>query len=163
MNNCKKCGKETTNPHFCSKSCSTSYNNSICYKRTRILRLCKKCGKDITCLHKINGHPRRLCDDCLPTINQNVTLGELRGRRKYQKSSVVRDMARRACFSLLQEPKCENCGYRKHVEVCHIRPIKSFDDSTPIGVVNAKDNLVVLCPNCHWELDNSILCLSDFR
>lgn len=49
---------------------------------------------------------------------------------------------------------CAKCGYDKHVEVCHVKPISSFDKSTPLGVVNSKENLLLLCPNCHWEHDN---------
>lgn len=50
--------------------------------------------------------------------------------------------------------KCEKCGYDKHVEVCHIKPIHSFDLETSLEVINDKNNLIILCPNCHWEFDN---------
>lgn len=54
---------------------------------------------------------------------------------------------------------CRNCGYDKHVEICHIRAINTFPDDTPISVVNDLANLVALCPNCHWELDHGLLRL----
>ena len=50
--------------------------------------------------------------------------------------------------------KCSRCPYSKHVEVAHIKAIASFSEDTLLSVVNHPDNLVVLCPNCHWELDN---------
>ena len=49
---------------------------------------------------------------------------------------------------------CEQCGYDKHVEVCHIKPIQSFPSQTAIDIINDISNLIVLCPNCHWEFDN---------
>ena len=47
----------------------------------------------------------------------------------------------------------------KHVELCHIKPIASFKDSALLSEVNSKNNIVQLCPNCHWELDHGILKL----
>jgi len=49
---------------------------------------------------------------------------------------------------------CMNCGYNKHVEVCHIHPISLFPMDAAIDEINDLSNLVLLCPNCHWELDN---------
>jgi len=54
---------------------------------------------------------------------------------------------------------CRVCGYDKHVEVCHIKAIKSFDDSATFSEVNSIHNLVFLCPNCHWEFDKGLLNL----
>lgn len=48
---------------------------------------------------------------------------------------------------------CQYCGYDKHVEVCHIKPIHSFSLDTLISTVNAPENILILCPNCHWEFD----------
>jgi hypothetical protein len=55
--------------------------------------------------------------------------------------------------------RCVNCGYDKHIEVCHRRPVTSFPLDTPISVVNSLDNLLGLCPNCHWEFDHGLLQL----
>jgi hypothetical protein len=55
--------------------------------------------------------------------------------------------------------RCVRCGYDKHIEVCHKRALTSFPPETPILVVNAPDNLVGLCPNCHWEFDHGLLQL----
>ena len=45
--------------------------------------------------------------------------------------------------------------------MCHIKAIKDFDDNTTLGEVNDPKNIVVLCPNHHWEFDNDKLSLSD--
>jgi 5-methylcytosine-specific restriction endonuclease McrA len=53
------------------------------------------------------------------------------------------------------DTKCNICGYSRHIEVCHLKPIKDFavDDIE----VNSLYNLIGLCRNCHWELDNNYL------
>lgn len=63
----------------------------------------------------------------------------------------------------LKISSCQNCGYNKHVEVCHIKPIASYSEDTKLDEINCIDNLVVLCPNCHWELDNGVLELSEVQ
>jgi predicted HNH restriction endonuclease len=55
-----------------------------------------------------------------------------------------------------------------HVEVCHIREINSFPDTAIIKEINDHGNLILLCRNCHWELDHGLLDLplaeeSNFR
>jgi 5-methylcytosine-specific restriction endonuclease McrA len=84
---------------------------------------------------------------------------QLREASKYQVNAQVRDLAR-DIFALANLPRvCRNCGYDKHVEICHIRSISSFPDDIPIPVVNDLSNLVALCPNCHWEFDHGLLAL----
>ena len=51
------------------------------------------------------------------------------------------------------------CGYDKHVECCHIKAVSDFPDTALLGEVNAPGNLVLLCRNCHWELDHGLLVL----
>ncbi len=55
--------------------------------------------------------------------------------------------------------KCENCGYSKHIEICHIKAIKEFSEQTTIKEINDRKNIIGLCPNCHWEFDNGLLVL----
>jgi hypothetical protein len=50
--------------------------------------------------------------------------------------------------------ECEKCGYNKHVELCHISSIASFPNSALLLEINGQGNIIFLCPNCHWELDN---------
>lgn len=59
--------------------------------------------------------------------------------------------------------QCEVCSYSKHVEVCHIRPISTFPVESQLKDINSKDNLVGLCPNCHWEFDHSLLGFPEFK
>jgi predicted restriction endonuclease len=71
----------------------------------------------------------------------------------------IRQMARRL-FDRSGKPKrCAVCGYDKHVEICHIKGIQDFDENDTISAVNNMNNLIALCANCHWELDNGLLKL----
>lgn len=55
------------------------------------------------------------------------------------------------------KPKiCSVCGYDKHVEICHIKPVSSYNVET-ILEINDISNLIALCPNHHWEFDKGIL------
>ena len=151
---CPECGQETTNPKFCSSSCAAKYNNRAHPKRKAAQRFCKHCGTPIPA-------KRTTCDHCNPSYVDwaQRTLGDIRQTAKYQAHAEIRDNARSA-FERANLPRaCRNCGYDKHVEICHIRAINSFPDDTPIAVINALDNLVALCPNCHWEFDHGLLKL----
>jgi len=66
----------------------------------------------------------------------------------------IRQHARQQTSS--RQQKCEECGYKKHVETCHIKPICEFSDDDLLSDVNAPSNLKLLCPNCHWEYDDKI-------
>lgn len=65
----------------------------------------------------------------------------------------IRSQAR-AIAKKLRMDKCCKCGYDKHVEIAHIKPISSFSLDSKIEEINSPENLLALCPNCHWEMDN---------
>lgn len=69
----------------------------------------------------------------------------------------IRDHAKRVMREELKNAVCARCGYSNHVEICHLKPIRDFDPDDLLIKVNEKSNLVLLCPNCHWELDNHFL------
>lgn len=85
----------------------------------------------------------------------DMTLAEAKYTKHHKSSAwnLVRARARAAS----PESPCQNCGYDKHTEVCHIKDISTFSEDTLISVVNSPDNLVRLCPNCHWEFDHGRL------
>jgi heterodisulfide reductase subunit B len=37
-----------------------------------------------------------------------------------------------------------------------VKAITSFDLDTSLKIVNGSDNVVTLCPNCRWKLDNGL-------
>ena len=152
--NCACCSKPTNNPRFCSKSCSAKVTNREYAKRKMKERLCKKCGCTLD-YDKI----RKVCDACL--IPEDKTI-EQAIYTKHHKSSAFALIRTRARSVTKDRPQtCVNCGYDKHVEVCHIKPISSYSLDTLVSIVNSPNNLVLLCPNCHWEYDKGRLALSN--
>ena len=86
-------------------------------------------------------------------MSSNTTIKDLlrNGTNRY---TLIRKRARQECEKLGRLNKCQKCQYTLHVEVAHIKPIKEFTIDTLISVVNDQSNLLILCPNCHWEHDN---------
>lgn len=142
--NCKKPFEKTikeikrgkNNNHFCSRHCSTIYNN-INYPKRKPEGKCCYCKIAIT-------KSKKYCDQCT-----NNTL--IKKHKYYQ--TTIRTNAR-ALAKSLGWTSCKHCGYDKHIEICHIKPIKDFSEDSLISEVNHIDNLLPLCPNCHWEFDN---------
>ena len=53
---------------------------------------------------------------------------------------------------------------KQHYEVCHIKGISDHGLDTTIGEINDIHNLIALCPNCHWEMDNGLLeCKEEWK
>lgn len=151
--NCKTCNKQIVeNRKYCSKSCAAITNNKV-PKRKR-LRLCV-CGNGVKSNYKF-------CEACVIDGKHlrggvplhNKTIKEACTRVGANKFDNIRKHSLRAAKPLGRS--CQKCGYSKHVEVCHKTPISKFPDSTLISVVNNINNLLVLCPNCHWEFDNVV-------
>lgn len=154
MINCFQCDQPTDNPRFCSRSCAAVYNNKLKPKRARS-NSCKSCGCSIR-----SGFT--YCTPCWSGVSEpeDMTLGGAVYSKGHRSSAyaLVRSRARSA---VRDRPRvCTSCGYDKHVEVCHIKPIRSFSDCTMLSVINSQDNLLLLCPNCHWEFDHQSLALS---
>lgn len=156
MNKCLKCKTETSNPKFCSKSCSNSLNNSLNPKIKLKIIFCKTCNKRIK-RNSYRDKRRKYCSDkCNPFIIDwaNFNYKDITGKRSYQKNSRIRELARNI-YNKSNKPKyCTKCGYDKHYEICHIKPIHKFSEKSKISEINSLDNLIALCPNCHWELDH---------
>lgn len=156
--NCLNCDSQTTNPKFCSRSCAAIYNNKKQPKR-KPESFCKDCGKP-------NTRSRTYCKDCWPKHAtrdwSKVTIKELRGEGSANyggRYPVIRHLSRKWYKKSGRPMKCSVCGYSLHVEICHIKDVNKFDESTSIAEVNRLDNLVALCKNHHWEFDNNHLKL----
>lgn len=163
---CLQCNTETSNPKFCSRSCSASYTNTHQPKRKKSLIQCCVPG----CANPARWGKRSRCEthylDYLTRkeVKGNTPIGDFRKKESVSKDRSwvnvhIRQFAR-IHFKHLTEMPCANCGYDKHVELCHIQPISSFPDSATVFEVNATDNIIQLCPNCHWELDHGLLNIS---
>ena len=88
-----------------------------------------------------------------------ATKGELfNTRANYQSArSSIRKHAQQIFENSDKEKCCAICGYDKHYEIAHIKPVSDFEDDALITEINSIDNLIALCPNHHWEVDNGLL------
>jgi hypothetical protein len=160
MNNCTQCGRETTNPKFCSRSCSASFTGAASPKRRLVERFCPKCSTSLGIIHSDDV---RLCSKCKrPSTErwESVTLGMAKSTGNANAGSrypYIRRLARDKWIKSGMPMRCEICGYELHIEVCHIVDVRKFSLDTLISVVNNLDNMVPLCKNHHWEFDNGHL------
>jgi len=158
----EKCGKpfETRYSHqkFCSPSCANSENQRLNRKKKPVEK-CPNCGNGM-----FQGSKK--CIQCYVngrfgmSIIEQLTLGEVQKMATYQASARIRNHARRVYAANSPSSSCEVCPYDKHIEVCHVKPICSFPKDTLVSTINQRQNLVGLCRNCHWELDNGLLNLA---
>lgn len=88
----------------------------------------------------------------------NKTLEEATHNRKdNNRYCNIRSLSRRLYMRSDRPKVCEVCGYDKHIEICHIMDIAKFPKDTLISEVNDLNNLLALCSNHHWELDNNLI------
>lgn len=149
LNNCFTCNKETSNPKFCSLSCSAIERNKNMIRKRRKTKICKRCPTLIV-------KKRTFCEVCSPLVKDwnIITLGETSRKRGTNRNTHIRDLARNKFLRTGYPRKCLNCGYSKHFQICHIKPMSSFSEDIIIGVINDFSNIIPLCPNCHWEFDH---------
>ena len=162
---CKQCGtvtqKRQKDGRFCNSSCSSKYSNmhhkDRYSKRSKKIK-CKHCSNTFLRKHRPG---KQLCETCTSNrfiFQNNPTKKELIYTYKHlhrsSAYSYIRSHARRVIKNKKIKLQCSKCNYDKHAEVCHIKPISSFKDSDKLSDINSTDNLLLLCPNHHWEFDN---------
>ncbi len=157
---CLACCQELTGKYqlkFCNRHCAAVYNNTHFPKRRKEKQNWPKCFE---CDNIVKRKSGKFCKDCItkgkiyrgiPLTNQ--TIEDCIKRKGSNRYDVIRDNARRLYKEKLKNPKCEVCGYSKHVELCHRKSISSYPKDTLISEVNKEENILFLCPNCHWEHD----------
>lgn len=171
ITNCKTCNKEIAKHEkeisesksgnvFCSKSCAAKYNNTIT-KTKYTNKICINCNK----LYK----PTRSKDSdncsqlCLMEYGmKSKKLTAIIKRKGANRFDSIRANAR-LYTKYFYLPKCALCNYDKHFEVCHVIPIKDFIGDYSVYEINNKDNLIHLCPNCHWEFDHNKIDIEVIR
>lgn len=153
------CQIKKSKNHYCSKSCANTRNNKL-YPKRDLQGICFLCGGRSKSID-------RKCKDCKEKTKidlKNLKLSEMdnyypkTNRIIGWKNSKIRDFCRTWNSEFADKP-CYNCGYNKHVELAHIKPISEFSQDSTIGEINHQNNIKQLCPNCHWEFDNGFLIL----
>lgn len=160
----------------CSKTCATYIRNTKNPKpkkekqsrgsRKKVVappKLCKTCNKPIPA-------DRVYCKACYKADNEKIlayTIGQIRELYKDKSSMAVAAKIRgygQTIYKNSDKPKyCIHCGYSKFYEICHIIAVKDFPDTATMAEVHAIDNLIALCPNCHWEYDHGMLSIEQIK
>lgn len=128
---------------FCNHSCAATFYNP---RRPIRRSLCVVCQKNPR-KKKGNGKTCESCFDKYKNRLGNLTKGETNARS-------IRNHAR--VVAKPEGKSCNKCGYSKHVEVCHRKAVSLFPKTALVKEINSFDNLILLCPNCHWEFDHFI-------
>lgn len=158
--------KSKSGNHFCSRSCAAKANNRGVQRNKAVTRTCKSCDAKY---HNTKGHrSTAFCPTCYKqkgaTWYKDKTLQEYRSKLSVKDkhpswaNAHVRHFARSWNKDLKEQP-CQCCGYSKHIEFCHIKPVSSFDLDAKLGEINSPDNIAILCRNCHWEFDHGELTI----
>lgn len=157
----EKCKKEfkpnkKTQKFCCSKCCLAKIQRNF---RIKTSNPCLDCGKPTNakkqrCRPCSNKHRCFISADM--TLEDYYASMEFIKKNSHLKNVQVRLYAKYHNKSLVGLP-CQKCGYNKHTNFCHIKPITSFQLTAKISEVNHNSNLLILCPNCHWELDHGLL------
>lgn len=153
--NCK-CGekKKTT-----SETCRKCYRLTVCNSIS-----CDLCGKK---RRKKSRNP--LCRSCYDSkrqeriINDERLIGDVFYADGSNKYNYIRGIAFNLVSSLKLEKICQCCNFSKGVQICHKRAISDFPVDTPMNKVNNIDNLILLCPNCHWLFDHGYNSMEELK
>jgi len=158
MNKCTNCNKETSNPKFCSKSCSNGFHNKENPKR-RPEHSCTICGKPVNAQHRICSDECRKRRKVLSTERTAAaSYSHTKRFRKNQKNRAVEYLG----------GKCTLCGYNKcnqSLDFHHKNPTtKEFSISQNCNrswskMVKELDKCIILCRNCHGEVHAGITSL----
>lgn len=169
--NCKKCNKEFVKKNVEIKRTANNFCSRQCFSEFKLLGkprkeyICLKCKNNFykTYDHKL----KTFCKDCSlsnysdtktsyyksRTLDDIYNHHSVKDKHPSWKSSFIRLMNRTWNANLLAMP-CNHCGYDLHVELAHIKAISTFPSSATLEEVNHPNNIIPLCPNCHWLFDN---------
>ena len=153
MNSCLKCGS-STKTKFCSRSCANSFNNRLQPKR-KPEHKCVDCGKAINAERSRCSEHFLLWKQTKEVVDMTLTEAIYDRHHRSSAYALVRTRARSVAKKMGLDT-CESCGYDKHVEIAHKKAISTFEGDTLISVINSRENLMALCPNCHWEYDHNL-------
>lgn len=163
IKNCFHCGKQTTNPKYCSKSCSSKETNKI--PKRKITKKCSHCEslvrnyRSTLCQFHFEENLKNKKDYLLNLTLEDYTNREcIKKLHPSSKFAHIRGLNRNWNKDKLKLP-CYNCGYSKHVELAHIKALSDFLPTSKLKEVNHPNNVIQLCPNCHWEFDNNLITL----
>lgn len=152
---------------FCARGCAAKFNNRLRepHPIKPITPICGICNSPI---QDAKRKGRKYCFACFAkraALQKEMFLARTKGdlfssRKSWQAArSAIQKHARLVYFNAVKTPACFFCPYSRYIEVCHRRPVASFQGSAKISEINCISNLVGLCRNHHWELDHNLVSL----
>jgi hypothetical protein len=147
---CLICGKATKRT-YCSRACGLK--DTARFVR-RYQAKCMDCGQPISKAKKVKRCPS-CCEKYLSQWRYKTKGDVIHLKNGVRRPSGISELARR--MYLIKGMTCTQCGYPHHVQACHIKPVRDFPNSALLTEINAPENIALLCPNCHWELDHGLL------
>jgi len=164
MNSCLYCGTSTPNNKFCSKSCQASYRNAGNKTLTHVMSKRGTC-EAFNCSNHTYRAEAKLCKEHKTEYDRltykqmwNMPLSTVYAAihdkcpSKADKYRFIRRIGKKYHKEMMAKP-CNNCGYDKYTEIAHVIPVSKFLPTHLVSDVNHYENVVQLCPNCHYELD----------
>lgn len=169
---CKFCSIEfitrDSEAKFCSRLCYHSfkkneYREVLAKTQELVIKTCLECNSPFEFDKK--SRKGDFCNFICRSTNQmkNISIGEMSRYTEQNKYRAIRDKAHNFYNTFGKSCSCANCGYSKHVELCHIKAITDFDKSESVWECNKPENIIFLCPNCQWELDYGDLSVEDIK
>lgn len=143
MNKCKECSRETINPTFCSRRCSSISNN-----RSRGIKkhTCINCKEEY-----IPKSPKsKYCSHTCQNEFQHKEFIQrwLRGEESGMKGKLGISSHIRTYLFKKYENKCSKCSWGEVNPHSNLIPLE-INHIDGIHTNNDEDNLELLCPNCH--------------
>lgn len=167
---CRECRKQGKHYAHRCEGCGSAVQRST--------RWCKKC-RDAGVKAKMLGRKCQGCDAIVPAKTKRVycdaCIAQGKGRPGHRilalttmaemfaawsnntRDVSIRAHARKQTKDWPRVCAAPDCRYTHYLETCHLQAVSDFPLTATVGDVNAPQNLVLLCPNHHWDLDHGLL------
>jgi len=145
---CPQCGivflARDKRAKFCSKSHAATFNNPKAKRKNREISDCLNCNKPL------NSNQKKYCSYICSGAHKKFSVVEKWLKEEITATTVSGNLTSWARNYMLNEAenKCTKCGWCEPNELLG-RPILTIDHIDGNWKNNSRDNLVVLCYNCH--------------
>lgn len=149
VNSCTNCGCDTTNPKFCTRTCSVTYNNLRAPKRARTVLRRETCAN---CETKIVGAGFKFCNSKCSALYKQAQVvlqwksGLLTARPP---GSRLPQSVRQAVLDE-QGGKCALCGIEPEWNGTSLTLVLDHIDGNSSD--DSPENVRLVCPNCDSQL-----------
>jgi len=159
---CDECGKKFLKSKRFVKEGKNNYCNKKCRSESltnQVELICDNCGKEYSVpVSRVKNSKSgyHFCSKVCKDEGQKIKNG-LKGMwPEHFGNGNGRNTYRRLAFDNYKH-ECEVCGYDEHEGLLHVHHIDCNRNNNDI------DNLMILCPTCHWALTLKLAEIKDDR